>query len=641
MLTLLDNFFARKKPKKLAKQDRAPGAAKDGASVKMSSDWPRVRGFLTEIGARRVLVHGDEAAHAAARAALPGLSLIWASHQHQDIAAGATLAEDVAWGDVDAAVCAGSELTGRYRQALRLMAAIDAARPVFWVGDGFEFCGGTLSAPMEADDVEGLLFNHFQEFFGVKDALQFRIEVYHGPEVKRFYRILEPNQSMVLRLSDLVPQRRFPASLAAFVEHPLLTRERHYRLRLCADVFWRDSFTTLHSAHEFGRSPTHKVEFRVPAWQVREGEVALTIPNFERNAATEHLVETVDGGGTRQLPRETGSYLQQSKLARNGAADESFLGWRYRGFGGSNWFALETEGAVASGHKGSISGNHHISCPIADRGDFAASAEEVARLKSLAADGYMLEPYPLPLALANAPELEFAFDADAANPAHPHLRIDYFDDAGSHLGTQAMTKTEAGPLFASDLVAAWKDPAAARASLAFISHDFAKAGLRTKGFKAMASLIVQNRRTLDRDVTEFQSCWRNLGAAVPGFPHWLTDQQAVIGRTNVFGRVRCDNGLRTGVMCVHGSGRLGYRGRARVEFIAINNAGKRLSGSIDLAAFTARMVWLDEIIPGLAAHLGPSGNGALLVQSADADLNSQIVTTSPAGAVSLQHLWGY
>ena len=113
------------------------------------------------------------------------------------------------------------------------------------------------------------------------------------------------------------------------------------------------------------------------------------------------------------------------------------------------------------------------------------------------------------------------------------------------------------------------------------------------------------------------------------------------GRTNVFGRVRCDRGLRTGILTVHGSGRLAYRGQARTEFIALNNAGKRLSGSITLPAFTARFVWLDEIIPDLAAHLGESGNGALLVQSADADLNCQVVTTSPAGAVSLQHLWGY
>src|SRR5690606_12342678 len=121
-------------------------------------------------------------------------------------------------------------------------------------------------------------------------------------------------------------------------------------------------------------------------------------------------------------------------------------------------------------------------------------------------------------------------------------------------------------------------------------------------------LALRNRRTQDRDFTEFQSCWRNLGAAVPGFPHWLTDQLAVVGRTNVFGRARCDNGLRTGVVTVHGSGRLGYRGQARTEFIVLNNAGHRVSASIIIPAFTARFVWLDDIIPDLARHLGPSGN---------------------------------
>src|SRR5690606_13463585 len=151
-----------------------------------------------------------------------------------DIKAGAALAEDLDWSGLDAALCAGPDLASRYRQGLRLMAAGDRSRPVLWVGEGFEFCGGTPSAPPAGSEVEGLLFNHFQEFFGVKDPLQFRIEIFHGPEVKRFYRILEPNQSMVIRLSDHVPERRYPTSLAAFVEHPILTRERHYRLRLCA-----------------------------------------------------------------------------------------------------------------------------------------------------------------------------------------------------------------------------------------------------------------------------------------------------------------------------------------------------------------------------------------------------------------------
>ena len=165
--------------------------------------------------------------------------------------------------------------------------------------------------------------------------------------------------------------------------------------------------------------------------------------------------------------------------------------------------------------------------------------------------------------------------------------------------------------------------------------------MRFKGFKPMPNLMVRHRRSHDQDFTEFQSCWRNLGSIVPGFPHWLTDQLAVIGRTNVFGRARCDKGLRTGVIVVNGSGRLNYRGVARTDLVVINNDGQRVVAQVTIPAFTWRMVWLDDMFPDLAAHLGHSGNGALLVQSGDADLNSQIVTTTPAGAVSLQHLWGY
>lgn len=640
MLSLIDTLFPRKKSSKPPAQKRAPGAAKDGASIRMSSDWDAARNRLLALKARRIALHGDGTALAAAKMALPDIDLVWASHTLADIKAGAAFADDLDWATCDAVVCAGGDLAARFRQSLRLMAASDWTRPVLWVGDGFEFCGGTLSAPREVDEIDGLLYNHFQEFFGVKDPLQFRIEIYHGPEVKRVYRILEPNQSIVIRLSEHVPHRQHPVSIAAFVEHPLLTRERHYRLRLCADVFWRDSFTTLHSAHEFGRSPTHKVEFRAPAWMVRDGEMTLTIPNFERNADATHSVETVNAGDTALLARDPDSFLQQSALACNGSRQDGFLGWRYRGYGGSNWFVMEPESALAHGHKGNIAGNHHVSCPIENRGDFAADADEIARYQTLQQDGYLLDAYAVPLASAH-PDLEFGYEADAANPAQPHLRIDYFGENGAHLGQTALTKTRSGPLFAQDLTDLWQDPASTRAQLALISQDFAKAALRFKGAKPMANLVVRNRRTLDRDFTEFQSCWRNLGAAIPGFPHWLTDQLAVIGRTNVFGRVRCDHGLRTGVVAVHGSGRLGYRGQARTDLVALNSRGERRTATINVSAFTSKFVWLDELIPDLATHLGVSANGPLLVQSADADLNCQIVTSSPAGAVSLQHMWGY
>lgn len=638
MLTLFENLFPRKKKKKATA--RVPGAAKDGQGTRLSSDWATVRTRLAELGARHVLFHGDASALASAQAELTGLAVFWVSNTLADVRAGAGYAEDQDWGQRDAAICAGADLPARYRQALRLMASHDTAKPVFWVGDGFEYCGGTLSAPQEVDEVEGLLFNHFQEFFGVKDPLQFRIEIYHGPEVKRFYRILEPNQSMVIRLGDHVKTQQHPVSIAAFVEHPVLTRDRHYRLRLCADVFWKDSFTTLHSAHEFNRSPDHKVEFRAPAWMVRDGAMTLTIPNFDRKAQASDDVEALAGGNGKKVPRNPGLYIEQSTIARDGVGDDQLLAWRYRGFGGSNWFVLENAGALQGGHQANIAGNHHASCPVVDRDDLAAGPEDIARYQAVEDAGFVLEACPVAITPSDS-ELAFAYESDAANPSQRHLRIDFFDAAGSRLGHTNFTKEKPGPLFGEEMARLWDDPARERATLALVSHDWIRAGLRHKGFKPMANLLVRNRRTLDQDFTEFQSCWRNLGAAVPGFPHWLTDQLAVVGRTNVFGRVRCDKGLRTGIVIINGSGRLNYRTSARVDLIVINNEGARIQARVTVPAFTWRMVWFDEMFPNLAAHLGSSGNGALLVQSGDADINSQIVTTSAAGAVSLQHLWGY
>jgi hypothetical protein len=640
MLQLLERIFPKAKKKARRSGKSAPGGSKDGQGTRLSSDWPILRSRLDELGARQLIVHGDVAGLAAAKAELPGMNLLWASHLPGDMAAGAKCAEDLEWRSADAAVCIGSDLPTRYRQSIRLMAATDAKKPVFWIGSGFEYCGGTLSAPREADEVEGLLYNHFQEFFGIKDALQFRIEIYHGPEVKRYYRILDPNQSHVIRLSDHFPKREHPVSLAAFVEHPILTRDRHYRLRLCADVFWKDSITTLHSAHEFSRSPEHKVEFRLPAWYVRDGQMALTLPNFERNASTTHDVEAIAGGTGTKTSRNTSLYIDQSTLQRDGIGDEAMFGWRYRGFGGSNWFTLEGAGALGSNHRGNIAGNHHATCPVLDRSDFQAEATELDRYRQLEANGLILQPHPVPVTGAES-ELAFAYDSDSANPAQPHLRIDFFDASGAHLGHFKLTKEKPGPLFADDMVRLWNDPKGAAATLALVSFDWAKGGLRYQGFKPQVNLMVRNRRTLDQDFTEFQSCWRNLGAAVPGFPHWLTEQLGVVGRTNVFGRVRCDKDLRTSVLVVNGSGRLNYRRAARIDIIVINNAGARIQERATVPAFTWRMLDLDQMFPSLARHLGESGNGALLLQSGDADVNAQIVTTSPQGAVALQHLWGY
>jgi hypothetical protein len=632
MLKFLSKVLER--PSTPAPQRKAPGASKEPTGTRLESSPARVRSLLADAGAARVLIHADRAAFAAVQGALGSVTCTWASHDLDDVAAGAANAEDIDWRSFDAAVVAGSSLARRYRQALRLMVGADATRPVFWIGDGFEFCGGTLSAPAKMTRVEGLLFNHFDSFFGVKDALQYRIEIYHGPEVKRYYRILRPNQSHVVRLNEHFTATEHPVALAVFVEHPVLTRDRHYRLRLVGDVFWKDSLTTLHSAHEFNRSPSHKVEFRLPAWLVRDGEVVLTVPNYDRTTPAGSKLETLTGSASTVAPRDPVAFVEQSVLPRDGLAADAFFGWRYTGFGGSNWFMLENERALAEGRQGSIAGNHHVSCQVLERNRHSAESDEQARYEQLERDGFVLEAHPVPLTDADG-ELAFGFEADAANPRQPLYCVDFFDASGAHLERVEHEKVTPGPLFPQELAPG------NGAKLALVSNNWRKAGLRFKGLKPMANLIVRHRRTGDQDITEFQSCWRNLGTAIAGFPHWLSDDLAIIGRTNVFGRARCDSGLRTGVMIVNASGRLAYRTVAEATFTVFNAEGNPLSGSVSIPAFNWRMVWLDEIIPDLAQHLGAVASGALLVRSGDADLNCQLVTLTPKGAVSLQHLWGY
>ena len=158
---------------------------------------------------------------------------------------------------------------------------------------------------------------------------------------------------------------------------------------------------------------------------------------------------------------------------------------------------------------------------------------------------------------------------------------------------------------------------------------------------AFGNLVVRNKRTGDRDVTEFQSCWRNLNATIDGFPHWLHPSKGVVGRTNIIGHVRSARGLRTGILAVNGAGNLNHSARATVKVKLHAPSGSARTGEVELSAFTGKVVWLDELFDGMEAFLGAGGYGTILVTCAEADVNCQILTCSTAGSVSLQHMWGY
>ncbi|MDQ7248803.1 hypothetical protein [Dongia sedimenti] len=618
---------------------KAKSGLPTGADTKTSQTLDQALGWLALDSAKRVLVSGDRGFLNAVTAKAPGLVTTWTSCLVEDLQQGAANPDQIDLDGYDAVLCGGSQAGLSFRHAVARMAEVDSGRPVHWVGQDWEFCGGTLPVPSQAEDAEALLFNHFQHFFGIKDPLLFRIEIYHGAERKHFTRILQPNESVVIRLSDHFPKRSQAACIAAFVAHPILTRGRHYRLRVCADVFWRDSFTTLHSAHEFQRSPSHKFEFRASQEILRSGEIVLTVPNYARDLGEDRALIAIDGQDTQTRTRDSAAYLEEVKATRNGGS-HPFFGWKYRGYGGSFWYSFEDQQALMDGHRGSLSANHHASVPVEDRADWSTTPEELAELARLREAGFMVEPSPVPVA-GETDELQYGIDFDSANPRFNRFRLFLFSGSGAFLGERAFEKTERGPFFPGAIVRGWNDPALADTRLAIVTPDWQAIKTRRKGFKIQSDFIIQNRRTGDRDITEFQTCWRNCGVIVPGMAHFGGPAAAAYGRTNLFARARTGGGYRTALLSINASGSVGYKRNASAEITVFNAEGRARSAGFAMPPFGWRLDWIDDLIPDLAAHLGKPGNGALLVGSKNADLNAQIVTVSDKGAVSLQHMWGY
>jgi hypothetical protein len=540
----------------------------------------------------------------------------------------------------DAVLCGGRDVATCYRHAVTRLADSDPAKPVHWVAEGWEFCAGTLPAPSGISGGEILVFNHFQHFFGVKDSLQFRIEILRGAERTYFYRILQADESLLVELSRHVPDFSQPVCISVHVSHPILTRGRHFRYRVCADLHWRQSFTTLHSAHEYFISPDYQFKFRLPRASFRDGEMVLTLPNYALDMGATRDVQIYSGGAPmRETMRTPSAHLEEVRTPLAEIGDKS-IGWTYRGYGGSFWFALESGKGLGSGYPGSIAGNHHQSVSIADRPPMTVDPTEVAWYRRMAQSGFMVKPHAVPLSTPDLP-FRFGFEFDGANPPFDQFNVHYFDGEGTLLGEAPFVKTTPGPVFDDALLATWDDPARDRARLAIVMPDWAAGKVGHKGLKKMSNLLVEMRATGDRDFTELQDCWRNCGVMVEGLPHFTGLPATVFGRTNLFGRARCDARYRTGIVAIHGAGWLGHRGTADVEIVIRNLKGEAIAGTAQVPAFCWKVLWLDEVLPAAVAHLADGGIGPVLVQSPNADLNCMLLTTNRDGAISLQHLWGY
>ncbi len=191
---------AKKSPKfKAGTHPSAGGAASEKTQISQSVG--DVLKLLRADQVNKVGVHGDKGFFDSFKAQAGDLACLWLSN---DFVVDQPLGALPLTGDhlksCQAIVVGGSDVATKFRYTLRGTLSHAPLVPVHWVADNWEFCAGTAAIPQEIDDADALVFNHFEEFFGIKDPLQFRFEIISEEGIKRRYQVLGPSQSININL---------------------------------------------------------------------------------------------------------------------------------------------------------------------------------------------------------------------------------------------------------------------------------------------------------------------------------------------------------------------------------------------------------------------------------------------------------
>ena len=573
-------------------------------------------GTLRRIGARTVTAYGDPGFRDQLQAAW-GEPCTWVSHRAADLAHGAIDPRSAL--EVDAIVVGGPELKLAYVHLLRLLVGRPAPH-VLWVGDGFEFCFSTLPVPADATRAEIYLHNHFDAYFAMRDPLLLSIRATDGKTHHESQRIIAPRETIQISLDELLPARDGASFVELYTSHPLLTRGRHHRWRLCADVHWGNSFTTLHGAHDEGPDrPSHS---RISSTLVGNGQLVVTVPNYELAAPS--TLTRHEPGGKSKVERSATRPLEELRYRGNG--ERGHFAYEYVGHGTSFYYGMRD----VRGHR-VMFGNHESTIAL------SAAAKPLSTQRRAALDEIraMLLPHALPV-LDGPIELGFSF-ASATPTIDSYVARAYAAD-GHMIGEGRFRDPLAGPLFTDRIIELLA--LSQRPSLLVIGPDWRALEADPATFNMAGELVARDRESGDYDVTEFQSCWRNLGALVDEFPHWIHATNGLISRTRLVARAVHRGGMRTALVVVHASGDGDLAGDAHAEIQLLDPKGHARTHELVLPAFTSQTVWLDEVFDTSAAL--PDGFGTVLVLSPDRDLNVQLLTHDrDAHAVSLQHLWGY
>jgi hypothetical protein len=618
----------------------APTTPSDAPRPKIASIDQNLNDVVTQVREHRVragIVYSDAEFRDALGGRAADVRWEWVSHRDSDILAGAALPAAIDISTYDAVVVGGADVKTAYLNALRWVERSGAVTPVFWVGQGWEYCGSTIPIPAEVESADIYLFNHFADFFPIKDPLLVRVTSRDSRSHHERFLLMLPQQTEHFTLDELLPEREGTAVIEIRTTHPALTGNRHPRWRVWADLFWKDSLTSLHGAHDYG--PDRVCESRLSLSDLRSARLVLTLPNYDRRLSdSDSEVRWTRGSAKGSFTRDGTRTVEQITVPPKADAKEQsgFWSYRYQGHGTSYWFAFE-EGSGQD--RPSLRGNHEVTiAQVEHRPPIAA--EQKRFLEAMEQQGFLFWPHGLPL-LDAASDIEFGFSFEAANPQTADFVTVLYDADGKLLGRRELSLARRGYHYRDEVLAGFDAPEDRPPKLALISPDWKKMHVDPQRINASGNLVARNKRTGDRDITEFQSCWRNLNATIDGFPHWLHPSKGVVGRTNIIGHVRSARGLRTGILAVNGAGNLNHSARATIKVKLHAPSGSARTGELELTPFTGQVVWLDELFDGMEEFLGSGGFGTILVTCADADVNCQILTCSTAGSVSLQHMWGY
>ena len=529
---------------------------------------------------------------------------------------------------LDGAIVGGADVKAAYIYLIKRLKRLDLVLPVFWVGNGFEYSGSTVPLIEEVENANIYLFNHYAEFFSLKDPLLVKATFKdEKKEIDKLY-ILNPNETLKININSIFPNRCGDTVVSFFTSHPILTRGRHTRWRLWADVFYKNSFASSHGAHDYGSS--HINAGFIVGNGVDDEKIILTLPNYDGNLALEEKTVLVrKDQEIQKIIRTPEKWLDRVEF--NILKDINY-GFRYLGKGETFLYFINNPSTDLK----NIMFNHNSTQSMFKK-KLSIIDEGVDWVSKLVDQGFLIQPHALPV-LGESHLLEFGFSFDSNNPPVSEFIIHLFDVHGEILKIFSYTKNFIGNLYANEIINGVAD--LDNVGLIIICPDFFKMRIDPSNISMIGNLVIRNKTSLDQDFTEFQSCWRNIGHLIPQLPHWLHPMKGLIGTSNLVGRVLAGFGFRTGITLVNASGNIDYDVTAVCAIKVFNPYGAEITKEIEVLPFQAHYIWLDELFIGLDQFLN-SGYGSCIISSADADLNVQIFTTENNYSVALQHLWGY